>query len=65
MDTNKPNDPILSPKMMCDEANISLDTWRRVYRNKLPIIKLSPKRIGARQSAWRKALEQNTEGRAD
>jgi hypothetical protein len=54
-------DPILSPEMMCEDGNISMATWRRNYRHKLPIIRISPRRIGARQSAWRKALEQKTE----
>lgn len=59
MDTEK--DPILSPEEMCEDGNISMATWRRNYRHKLPIIRISPRRIGARRSAWLKALEQNTE----
>ena len=59
MDTEK--DPILSPEEMCEDSNISMATWRRNYRHKLPIIRISPRRIGARRSAWLKALEQNTE----
>ena len=57
----KADDPILSPEMMCEDANISMATWRRTYRDKLPIIRISPRRIGARQSVWRQTLEQNTE----
>jgi hypothetical protein len=59
MDTDK--DPILSPEEMCEDGNISIATWRRNYRHKLPIIRISPRRIGARRSAWLRALEQNTE----
>jgi hypothetical protein len=59
------DDPILSPEEMCEDANISMATWRRSYRNKLRIIQLSPRRIGARQSNWRQTLEQNTAGGAD
>jgi hypothetical protein len=55
------HDPILSPKDMCDDANISMSTWRRNYRRKLKIIHMSPRRIGARRSNWRKALDQNAE----
>jgi hypothetical protein len=57
------HDPILSPEAMCEDANISMDTWRRHYRHhpKLKIMRLSPRRIGARQSNWREVLEQNTE----
>jgi hypothetical protein len=56
-----PFDPILSPNQMCDEAGIDMDTWRRYYRRKLPIIQLSPKRIGCRQSAWQAELASRTE----
>jgi hypothetical protein len=59
MDTDK--DPILSPQEMCEDASISMATWRRNYRHKLKIIRLSPRRIGARQSNWRETLEENTE----
>jgi len=57
---NEP-DPILSPADMCDDAGISMATWRRTWRTRLPIIQLSAKRIGCRQSAWRAALEQTAE----
>jgi hypothetical protein len=61
MDTDK--DPILSPEEMCEDGNISMATWRRTYRQhpKLKIIRMSPRRIGARQSNWRETLEENTE----
>jgi hypothetical protein len=61
MDTEK--DPILAPKEMCEDANISMATWVRNYRHnpQLKIMRLSPRRIGARQSNWRKVLEQNVE----
>jgi hypothetical protein len=55
------HDPVMTPEEMCRDGNISMDTWRRHYRHKLPIIRLSPRRIGARRSAWFRALEQNTE----
>lgn len=61
-------DPILSPADMCAEAKISLATWRRQYRDALPIVKLSPKRIGVRRSEWLAELVRRTsgsEGRVD
>ena len=65
MATNKqqpmPVDPIWSPQQMCDDAGISMDTWRRNYRHELPIIQLSKRRIGARRSAWRAALGEPTD----
>jgi hypothetical protein len=54
-------DPILSPEAMCDDAGISMSTWRRHYRHKLPIEHLSPRRIGCRQSKWRAALKSERE----
>jgi hypothetical protein len=54
-------DPVLTPEEMCRDANISMATWVRHYRHKLPIIRLSPRRIGVRRSAWLRTLEQNTE----
>ncbi len=59
MDTEK--DPILSPREMWQDAGISKATWMRHYRHRLEIIRLSPRRIGARQSAWRRLLEQSAE----
>jgi hypothetical protein len=57
MDTEK--DPILSPREMWEDANISKATWVRHYRHhpKLKIMRLAPRRIGARQSNWRETLE--------
>jgi hypothetical protein len=55
------DDPVLSPEQMCLDGNISMSTWRREYRHKLNIIKLSPRRIGARQSNWRRVLDQQTQ----
>jgi hypothetical protein len=49
-------DPVLSPQEMADDAGISLITWRRNYRDRLPILQISPRRIGCRQSQWRAAL---------
>jgi hypothetical protein len=58
-------DPFLSPKAMSDDGGISMSTWRRRYREKLAaagvLVRLSPRRIGTRQSNWRQVLEQNTE----
>jgi hypothetical protein len=54
-------DPVMCPAAMAEDADISLSTWYRVYRNRLPIIQVSPKRIGCRRSAWRAALEAGTE----
>ncbi|MCE3247478.1 MAG: hypothetical protein K0R41_1303 [Geminicoccaceae bacterium] len=59
MDIEK--NPILSPEAMCEDGDISMSTWRRNYRFTLPIIRISPRRIGVRQSDWRKALEEATE----
>jgi hypothetical protein len=68
MDTEKnqgPEDPVMSPREMCQDAGVSMATWRRTYRKPLAVagalIRLSPRRIGARQSKWREALEQNAE----
>jgi hypothetical protein len=58
-------DPILSPNDMCGEAKISLATWRRQFRNCLPVVRLSPKRIGVRRSDWLAALASRTAGQAD
>lgn len=54
-------DPILSPAAMCEDADISMATWQRRWRHKLPIVRLSPRRIGCRRSNWRKALEEQIE----
>jgi hypothetical protein len=59
MDTDK--DPILTPRDMCEDAKISMATWRRTYRDKLEIVRVSPRRIGARRSKWLSALQENTE----
>jgi hypothetical protein len=55
-------DPLLSPEEMCRDAGISMATWRRNWRHHLPIVRISPRRIGVRRSAWRAALEQLIEG---
>lgn len=57
-------DPILSPRQMCEDAGISKATWMRHYRHKLDLIRLSPRRIGARQSVWRQVLEESAEPKA-
>ena len=61
---DQPQDPIRSPEWMATDADISLATWHRRYRRhpKLKIIQVSPRRIGARQSNWRRVLEEQTEG---
>ena len=51
-------DPLLSPEEMCRDAGISMATWRRNWRHRLPIVRISPRRIGVRRSVWRAALEQ-------
>lgn len=53
---DRPADPILSPEQMWTDAGISPATWQRNWRYKLPIIRISARRIGCRQSAWRAAL---------
>jgi hypothetical protein len=53
-----PIDPIMSPAEMAVDAGISIATWYRHYRPKLPIIKISARRVGARRSEWLRALEQ-------
>jgi hypothetical protein len=55
------DDPVLSPDAMCKDGDISKSTWYRHWRHKLPIERLSPRRIGCRRSAWRAALEAETE----
>ena len=55
-------DPILTPADMCSEAKISLSTWRRQFRHTLPVVRLSPKRVGVRASAWRAELARRTSG---
>lgn len=59
-----PEDPILSPEQMAQDAGIALVTWHRNFRHhpKLKIVKISPRRIGARQSNWRQVLEDQIEG---
>jgi hypothetical protein len=61
----QPDDPVLSEAEMAADGNISRATWRRNYRHDpdLKIIQISPRRIGARQSNWRKVLEKRTAGR--
>lgn len=54
-------DPILSPAAMCEDADISMATWQRRWRHKLPIVRLSPRRIGVRRSDWHAALDAQTE----
>ena len=56
----EPQDPILSPQEMADDAGISLATWRRNFRNdpQLEIMQVTPRRIGARQSEWQRTLDQ-------
>jgi hypothetical protein len=58
MDSEK--DPILSPQEMWQDAGFSKATWVRHYRKLLEqrglLIRLCPRRIGVRQSAWRNLL---------
>jgi hypothetical protein len=55
-----PDDPILSPAEMAEDGNISVATWNRNYRHRLPVIQISPRRIGVRRSAWLRALAERT-----
>jgi hypothetical protein len=55
-------DPILSPRQMYTEAGIGKRTWYRFWRPRLPMTKVSPGRNGCRQSIWRRALAEQTEG---
>jgi hypothetical protein len=57
-------DPFLSPQEMCQDAGISLPTWRRHWRHRLPITWLSSRRMGVRQSDWQAALETQVEERS-
>ena len=63
MKPREPEDPILSPREMCVDGNISEATWRRQFRHhpKLKIISLSPRRIGARRSNLHGVLADRTE----
>ena len=54
-------DPVLSPEQMASDAGISRATWFRNWRRKLPIVWVSQRRVGCRQSAWRRALAERTE----
>ena len=56
-------DPILSPREMAADAGVSLSTWERNYRRRIEILRISPRRIGAKRSVWRKALEAAVERR--
>jgi predicted DNA-binding transcriptional regulator AlpA len=62
----QPEDPILSPQEMAADGGMSEATWYRNYRYHpdLKIIWISPRRIGARFSNWRRVLEAQTEGEA-
>jgi hypothetical protein len=62
----QPEDPIVSPAWMADDADISEATWYRNYRYhpKLKIIQISPRRIGARLSNWRQVVAEQAEGEA-
>jgi hypothetical protein len=54
----EPEDPILEPQEMAVDGDMSKSTWHRHYRYHpdLEIIQISPRRIGARLSNWRKVL---------
>jgi hypothetical protein len=58
-------DPMLSPREMWQDANISKATWVRHYRPKLEqlglLIWLSPRRCGTRRSKWRALLDSQTQ----
>lgn len=64
MPTENP-DPILSPDQMAADAGISRATWVRRWRPVLPVIQLSPRRIGVRRSAWLAALNDGVFMRPD
>jgi hypothetical protein len=53
-------DPILSLEDMWTDAGMSPATWRRNWRHRLPMIRISARRIGCRRSVWRAALEAET-----
>jgi predicted DNA-binding transcriptional regulator AlpA len=57
--TYQERDPVLSIKQMCQDAGISKATWYRRWAPVLPIVQVSPRRRGTRQSAWRAALDAN------
>ena len=58
--TDQERDPVLSIKQMCQDAGISKATWYRRWAPVLPIVQVSPRRRGTRQSAWRAALNTET-----
>jgi hypothetical protein len=41
---------------MCQDAGISMTSWRRHFRDRLPVVQITSRHIGVRQSAWRQAL---------
>jgi hypothetical protein len=49
-------DPILTINEMCTDGRLSRDTFDRYYRRTLPMIWVSPGKLGCRRSAWRAAL---------
>jgi hypothetical protein len=50
-------DPIWSEKQMAADAGTSHSTWRRTWRHRVPMIRVSPRRHGCRRSVWRAILE--------
>jgi predicted site-specific integrase-resolvase len=55
-------DPVLSPAEACAELGISKKTWHRHWRHKVPVIQLSPGRVGVRRSDLLAALEARCKG---
>ena len=54
-------DPILSIDWMCGDLNCSRTTFYREHRARLPMVTISPRRRGARQSTYenyKRSLEQ-------
>jgi hypothetical protein len=56
------HDPILSPADASKLIGVSKKTWHRHWRHKVPVIQLSPGRVGVRRSDLRAALQARCEG---
>jgi hypothetical protein len=60
--TNGLRDPVLSPREACEELGISIASWKRHWRWQVPIVRLSPGRVGVRRSVLIATLEARTTG---
>jgi hypothetical protein len=60
----EPDDPILTPDEMADDAGIARSTWHRNWRFhpdvEAELIWISAKRIGLMRSTWRRILTSGT-----